>query len=75
VSTFQEGDDALLQVHVARANSQQVLISFESMEGTFTIRVPVSQLQFTEKKEEHRWPCPRFYTSEYRLHCTCEERS
>lgn len=41
---FQEGDTALLRVEVARANREQAFIGFESMEGPYSIRVPISEL-------------------------------
>ena len=40
----QEGDVVVLRAKVARANNEQALIEFESMEGPFSVRVPVSEL-------------------------------
>lgn len=39
-----EGDYVVLRARVARANSEQAFIEFKSMEGPFSIRVPVSEL-------------------------------
>lgn len=41
---IQEGDSAVLRVKVFRADKKQALIEFESMEGTFSVRVPVTEL-------------------------------
>lgn len=41
---IQEGDTAVLRVKVARADSEQAFIEFASMEGPFSVRVPVSEL-------------------------------
>lgn len=40
----QEGDDVVLRAKIARANSEQALLEFESMEGTFSVRVPLSEI-------------------------------
>ena len=49
---IQEGDTAVLRVKVARANKEQALIEFVSMEGPFSVRVPVSELLRTSSDEE-----------------------
>lgn len=41
---FQEGDSAKLAVTVARVNFEQALIEFTSMEGPYSVRVPVVEL-------------------------------
>lgn len=41
---IQEGDTAVLRVKVARADSEQAFIEFASMEGPFSVRVPVTEL-------------------------------
>lgn len=41
---FDEGDEVLLRARVYRANREQALISFVSMDGQFSIRVPVGEL-------------------------------
>lgn len=40
----QEGDFAVLRVRVARANSEQAFVEFQSMEGPYSVRVPMSEL-------------------------------
>jgi hypothetical protein len=42
-----EGDHVALRVKVARANDEQALIEFTSMEGPFSVRVPLSELART----------------------------
>lgn len=42
-----EGDTAVLNVVVARANAEQAFIGFRSMEGPFSIRVPLRELRRT----------------------------
>ena len=42
---FQEGDAVILWARVARANSEQAFIEFRSMEGPFSVRVPLSELR------------------------------
>jgi hypothetical protein len=39
-----EGDHAVLRVKVARANDEQAFIEFTSMEGPFSVRVPLTEL-------------------------------
>jgi hypothetical protein len=46
--SFQEGDDAVLRVKVARANDEQAFVEFLSMEGPFSVRVPLSELGHTD---------------------------
>ena len=41
---IQEGDTAVLRVRVARANDEQAFIEFVSMEGPYSVRVPVTEL-------------------------------
>lgn len=41
---IQEGDDVVLRARVYRANSEQAFIEFESMEGPFSVRVPLAEL-------------------------------
>jgi hypothetical protein len=41
---FDEGDEVFLRAKVFRADSMQALVEFVSMEGIFSIRVPVNQL-------------------------------
>ncbi|WP_159083895.1 hypothetical protein [Nocardioides terrigena] len=43
-ASIQEGDYAVMRVKVARANDEQAFIEFASMEGPFSIRVPLSEL-------------------------------
>lgn len=43
-SPVSEGDVALLEVGVHRADSEQALIEFTSMEGPFSVRVPQREL-------------------------------
>lgn len=40
----QEGDNVVLRAKVYRASSEQALIEFQSMEGVFSVRVPLSEL-------------------------------
>lgn len=40
----QEGDAVVLRAKVARANNEQAFIEFESMEGMFSVRVPLSEI-------------------------------
>ena len=40
-----EGDDALLKTKIYKLDSEQALIEFESMQGPFSIRVPLVYLQ------------------------------
>jgi hypothetical protein len=40
----QEGDDVVLRAKVARANGEQAFIEFVSMDGPFSIRVPLSEI-------------------------------
>lgn len=40
-----EGDDVLLRAKVYRVNREQALIEFTSMEGPYSIRVPLSELR------------------------------
>lgn len=40
-----EGDKALLKVEVARADATQALIELYSMEGPYSIRVPLTELE------------------------------
>lgn len=40
----QEGDSVVLRAKVYRADDKQALIEFKSMEGTFSVRVPLSEL-------------------------------
>jgi hypothetical protein len=40
----QEGDAVVLRAKVARANGEQALIEFESMQGPFSVRVPLAEL-------------------------------
>lgn len=40
-----EGSSALLRCTVHRSDRKQALISFESMEGEYTIRVPLGELR------------------------------
>lgn len=40
----QEGDNVVLRAKVARANDEQAFIEFVSMEGPFSVRVPLSEL-------------------------------
>lgn len=47
----QEGDFAVMRVRVARANSEQALIEFRSMEGPYSVRVPLSELLRVEFDE------------------------
>lgn len=49
---FDEGDHAALRVKVARANSEQALIGFQSMEGPYSIRVPLSELTLAAGPDE-----------------------
>ena len=42
---FEEGDEVFLKAKVYRANLEQAFIEFISMEGVFSIRVPVSELE------------------------------
>lgn len=42
---FQEGDYVWLRARVHRANHEQAFIEFESMEGAFSVRVPLSELR------------------------------
>jgi len=39
-----EGDAVWLKAKVFRADSEQALIEFQSMDGIFSIRVPVHEL-------------------------------
>lgn len=41
---IQEGDDVVLRAKVARADSEQAFIEFKSMEGPFSVRVPITEL-------------------------------
>lgn len=41
---IQEGDGVVLRATVARANKDQAFIEFKSMEGPFSVRVPLSEL-------------------------------
>ena len=41
---IQEGDSVVLRATVARANKDQAFIEFKSMEGPFSVRVPLSEL-------------------------------
>lgn len=43
-AAIQEGDNAVLRVKVARADKGQALIEFVSMEGPFSVRVPIAEL-------------------------------
>ncbi len=40
----QEGDAVVLRAKVARADGQQAFIEFESMEGPYSVRVPLAEL-------------------------------
>jgi hypothetical protein len=40
----QEGDVVVLRARVARANDEQAFIEFVSMDGPFSVRVPLSEL-------------------------------
>jgi len=40
----QEGDAVVLRAKVAGANNEQAFIEFESMEGMFSVRVPLSEI-------------------------------
>lgn len=40
----QDGDDVVLRAKVYRADSEQALIEFVSMEGPFSVRVPLSEV-------------------------------
>lgn len=43
---FEEGDEALLRVKIARANDVQAFIELQSYdEGPFSLRVPLSELR------------------------------
>jgi hypothetical protein len=42
--TVHEGDVVLLKVKVARANEQQALIEIASMEGPYSLRVPIESI-------------------------------
>lgn len=44
---MKEGDTADLRVKVARANDEQAFIEFKSMEGPFSVRVPLTELSVT----------------------------
>lgn len=39
-----EGDEVLLRAKVYRCNREQALIEFVSMEGPFSVRVPLAEL-------------------------------
>lgn len=43
----EEGQEVLLRAKVARSNHEQVLIEIRSMEGPYSIRVPLDQLMWT----------------------------
>lgn len=43
----------VLRVKVARANAEQAFIEFVSMEGPFSVRVPVTELLRTNDIESH----------------------
>lgn len=47
-AAVQEGDEVYLRAKVARANDGQALIEFSSMEGPFSVRVPLSELTLRE---------------------------
>lgn len=49
---FDEGDEVLLRAKVYRANTEQALIEFRSMEGPFSVRVPLAELQHGPPPEE-----------------------
>lgn len=53
---FDEGDYALLRVRVARSNSEQAFVTFTSMQGQYSIRVPVEELRANENTEG--WSIP-----------------
>jgi hypothetical protein len=40
----QEGDAVVLRARVARAGEGQALVEFRSMEGPFSVRVPLSEV-------------------------------
>lgn len=42
--TFEDGEWVNLRARVYRSGVEQALIEFRSMEGVFSIRVPVSEL-------------------------------
>lgn len=52
MSQFAEGDEVFMMAKVYRANDEQALVEFQSMEGPFSVRVPVSILKFIEPDEE-----------------------
>lgn len=61
-----EGDEVLLRAKVARANAEQALIGFTSMEGPYSIRVPLSEI--TRERTVGRRP-PEFRTNrDWALH-------
>lgn len=41
---IQEGDSVVLRAKVARANEEQAFIEFTSMEGPYSVRVPLSEI-------------------------------
>lgn len=41
---IQEGDNVVLRAKVARANEEQALIEFVSMDGPFSLRVPITEI-------------------------------
>lgn len=41
---MEEGDQVLLRAVVFRADHEQALIEFRSMDGQFSVRVPLSEL-------------------------------
>ena len=41
---IQEGDNVVLRATVCRSNDEQAFIEFASMEGPFSVRVPLSEL-------------------------------
>jgi hypothetical protein len=45
---FDEGDEVFLKARVYRANSEQALIEFVSMEGPFSVRVPQAELEIRD---------------------------
>lgn len=50
--TFEEGEWVNLRARIHRRNFEQALIEFRSMDGVFSIRVPVSELSTFRDEEE-----------------------
>jgi hypothetical protein len=41
---MQEGDEVWLRAYIARCDDEQALIGFMSMEGDYSVRVPLDEL-------------------------------